>query len=116
MQLHANKIIRYFLYVRFLCNLIRKEKFDFVFQVDHKLTLLIRLLNLNQKFILYFRTGGLNKKFIVRSFNNLHILFTSLFCKNISIISESLSVLLHIPLRKVIILHFWGNFPGISIK
>lgn len=107
--LHSNKIRRYYIYFQFINKIIRKEKFDLIFQVDHKLTLLIRLYNLRQRFILDIRTGDLSGNKLKRKYMNLYILFTSLFYKKVSIISESLRQLLKIPKRKSFVLPLGGE-------
>lgn len=99
-QVQSNKFKNYWNYLKAINKLIRTEKFDLVFQVDHKLTLLVRLCNLYQKFILDIRTGDLSSSKIKRTYFNFYIYFTSLFYKNITVISESLANKLHIPTHK----------------
>jgi len=99
-SLNDNKIKRYWIYLTQINKLIRKENFDVVFQVDHKLTLLVRLCNLQRRFILDIRTGNLNKNRLIRLYYNLYIYFTSLFYKRVTVISESLLKLLKLSKQK----------------
>ena len=107
--IYANKIQRYWVYLKAINKLIREENFDLVFQVDHKFTLPVRLCNLKRKFILDIRTGDLSNSGIKRLYFNLYILFTSLFYTRVTIISESLRSALHIPRRKSIIIPLGGE-------
>lgn len=111
-----NKVKRYWIYLSAINKLIRKEKFDLVFQVDHKLTLLVRLCNLNRKFMLDIRTGDLSHSSIKRSFLNNFILFTSFFYNRISVISEGLRKKLRIPTNKSEILPLGAELRSSSPK
>lgn len=97
---HANKLKRYWVYVRSINRLIRKEKFDLLFLVDCQSSLLIRLSNIFQKTILDIRTGDVQLKENEFSFFNLKIRFTSLFFKRITVISDSLQQALKLPKNK----------------
>jgi len=88
---HENKILRYFKYAWHIRKLVNKEKFDLVFQVDHKFTLWVGAFCLFKKFVLDIRTGDLTENSSMRFLRNMYIRFTTLFYKNISVISLSLS-------------------------
>ena len=113
---HSNKIKRYWLYLISINKLIRGENFDVVFQVDHKLTLLVRLCNLNRKFILDIRTGDLSQSNLKRFYLNLFVSFTSLFYRRVSVISDSLRLLLNISTRKTRIIPLGADKRNCRVK
>ncbi len=98
--LFSNKIKRYWVYLKQVNRIIRKENFDLLIIVDCQASLLIRLCNLFRKAVLDIRTGDvfLGEKYI--STYNLMILFSSLFYKHIIILSENLRQLLRLPTKK----------------
>lgn len=99
-QVHPNKIKRYWIYLNYINKLIRKEKFDILFLVDCQASLLIRLCNLFQKTILDIRTGDVNLKKGKLSFFNIKIWFSALSYKHVSIISNNLRKRLMLPSKK----------------
>jgi len=113
---YKNKIKRYWVYLNAINKLIRNEKFDIVFQVDRKLTLLVRLCNLNRNCILDIRTGDLRAANLMRGYYNYYILFTSLFYKHVSVISASLGALLHIPMTKTTIIPLGAEIQNVGDK
>ncbi len=99
-----NKISRYYGYVKSVCKEIKDGNYDIIIQVDSKATLLIRLFNLRRKIVLDIRTGDLTPKLFKRQWMNVFIWITSLFYRKISVISESLRILLNIPAIKTTII------------
>lgn len=115
-SVHTSKINRYWIYLNTINKLIRENNYDIVFQVDHKLTLIVRLCNLRRKFILDIRTGDLNSSNFKRAFYNSYIYITSLFYRRITIISESLRNLLRIPAYKTTIIPLGAETRNINDK
>lgn len=95
-----SKFLNYLNYAYKTKKLIKKNKIDLVFMVHHKFSLLIRIINLNKKFILDIRTGYLIKNSIKRSIYNFTIILNYLFYKKITIISDGLRKKLNIPNSK----------------
>jgi len=114
--LQTDKIKRYWIYLTTINRLIRDINFDFVFQVDHKMTFLVRLCNLRCRFILDIRTGYLKGSRLKRAYYNAYIYFTSLFYRRVTIISESLRKLLHIPAQKTTIIPLGAEVKNCSDK
>lgn len=98
--IHYNKLKRYWIYVKSINKLIRKENFNILFLVDCQASLLIRLCNMKRKSILDIRTGDIQIKNRKISFFNIKIWFLSYLFKNITIISNSLRESLHLPSEK----------------
>lgn len=102
-KIHASKLISYLNFFFQLYTFLRKEKFDLIFQVDDKFSLLIRILNLFQPFVFDIRTGDLSENKFRSWFKNFQITFTSFFYKHVSVISKSLKEKLKLKKSTVII-------------
>lgn len=113
---HKNKLIRYWVYLRHANQLIRKEKFDLLFLVDCQTSLLVRLCNLFQHAILDIRTGDVRLTTKDFSAANLKIRLTSFLFKRITIISDSLRLVLQLPKNKCQILPLGGEQLNIPDK
>lgn len=90
---------RFILYLNFFYQLncyLRKEKFDLIFQVDDRFSLLVRIINIFQPMILDIRTGDLSTNKFKLFFKNHLITFAAYFYKHCSVISESLGNLLNL--------------------
>lgn len=107
---YANKIRRYLKYISCVCSEIRNNKYDLIFQVDSQATMLIRLLNLRQPMVLDIRTGNLSISSGKRKYKNRLIWFTSLFYKNISVISSRLRDKLKLSQHKTIIIPLGADY------
>lgn len=95
------------------------EKFNLVFHVDAKFTLILRILNLFSPMVLDIRTGNLSDNTFNRFIGNTSIRISSLFYKNVSVITESLREELKISKRKATILPLGGvlhNFDNKSYE
>lgn len=106
---HSNKILRYWIYLKTINRLIRKENFDILFQVDCQGSLLIRLCNIFRKSILDVRTGDVwmdKKNFSVY---DSKVYLTSLFFKRITIISINLATKMSLPIQKCHYLPLGGD-------
>ena len=113
---NSNKIGSFFAYFFRLHLLIKREKFDLIFQVDGKFSILIRLLALSQEMIFDIRTGDLSDNKYKLWFRNMQISFASLFFKNVSIISESLRIKLKVKNNAVEIIPLGGERLPINVK
>lgn len=113
---NSNKISSFFAYFFRLHLLIKREKFDLIFQVDGKFSILIRLLALSQEMIFDIRTGDLSNNKYKLWFRNMQISFVSLFYKNVSIISESLRVLLKLKSKTIKIIPLGGEQLPTNVK
>ena len=111
-----NKLVRYWNYLTTINKLIRQEKFELLFLVDCQGSLMIRLCNLGRKTIMDIRTGFLQNSNMKRKISNSFIWFTSLFFKNLSIISLSLQQKLHIPATKTTIIPLGAETNDIAAK
>jgi len=115
-QMSNNRWNRYFLYIKQINKIIRKEKFDLLFLVDCKGSLFIRLFNMHIPSVMDVRTGDihLGKKWI--SVLNLRILFSTLFFQHITVLSENLRKLLHLPGRKCTVIPLGADILNRSDK
>lgn len=104
-----NKFLRYLKFNYVVSKCLHKKKYDLVFHVYGRFTLLLRLMNLKRKFILDIRTGSLSENRIKRTIKNYKISGTSLFYRRVSIISESLRKKLGVRKSKTIILPLGGE-------
>lgn len=105
----ANKILRYWYYIKAINTLIRKEKYEALFYVDGQATLLIRLCNLFRTSILDIRTGDVWMKSKNNSVYDTKTRLTALFFKRISIISINLARKMNIPTHKCHYLPLGGD-------
>lgn len=78
----------------------RKYKPEILFVTYFNLSFLIAIFCKSKKKILDIRTGSLYPERVIRTFQNLLILFQSFFFNKIVILSESLRVRLKIPIKK----------------
>jgi glycosyltransferase involved in cell wall biosynthesis len=113
---NSNKIRSFFTYFFQLGVLIKREKFDLIFQVDGKLAIIIRLLTIFQTTIFDIRTGDLSDTLFKLWFRNMQISFVSMFYKNVTIISENLRVLLKLKNKTITIIPLGGERLPTSIK
>lgn len=104
-----NILKRYYNYVKALNNVMKRNNYDVVFQIDSQfVTLIVRLINLNQKMVLDIRTGDLSNNWLLRKTRNALISLSSLFYHNVTCVSKGLSEKLHICKSKVTILPLGG--------
>lgn len=115
-NLHKNKLLRYLIFIREFNRFIRSNKFDLIFHVHTKYTLVIRLLNLIKPIVLDIRTGDLSNNNIVRYLKNRKISLIAFFYRHVSVISESLAKEVAIPEQKSFILPLGGEFQDIPTK
>jgi len=105
----SNKIRSFLAYFFQLSLLIKREKFDLIFQVDGKFSILIRLLTLSNTIVFDIRTGDLSDNAFKLWFKNLQISIVSLRYKNVSIISDSLRDLLKLKKKSITIIPLGGE-------
>lgn len=112
-QVYRNKIKRYLFYIHSINKLLRYKKFDLLFIIDCQASLLIRLFNLNCNAILDIRTGNVSNTLKYFQWYNWKIYLSSLFYKQVTIVSESLRKRLNLPQKKCHILPLGGEpFPS----
>lgn len=97
---HPNRLLRYIIFLSRVRSLILKERFDLLFLVDCQVSLPLRLLHIRRRAILDIRTGDVLLKEGKFSWFNAKIRLTSLFFRRITVISDSLREVLHLPVRK----------------
>jgi glycosyltransferase involved in cell wall biosynthesis len=105
----SNKLKSFVAYFFNFSQLLKKEKFDLIFQVDGKFSIIIRLLTLFNTIIFDIRTGDLSDNIYRLWFRNLQITLVSTLYKNVSIISESLRVLLKIKNKSSLVIPLGGE-------
>jgi len=115
-NLHKNKLLRYLIFISELNRFIRSNKYDLIFHVHTKYTLLIRLFNLFQPIVLDIRTGDLSDTKLIRYLKNKEIKLFALLYRHVSVISASLARKMAIPERKSFILPLGGEFQKIPAK
>ena len=107
--LFSNRLKSYILFFAVSKAYIIKEKFDLIFHIDTKFTLLLRILNLCSPMVLDIRSGDLSDKQYKLWLKNKQIAFSSMFYKKVSVISESLSKELKLTAQKTTIIPLGGE-------
>lgn len=95
---------------------IHQEKFDVVFHIKGKFSLIIRLLNISQSMVFDIRTGNLSENSGKRRLKNFFILLNSLLYKNVTIVSESLRKEINLNIQKVLVLPLGGEKMNLPAK
>ena len=104
LKLCKNRIINLLYFSFFAIKLTKKSNYDGIFCVYFNFAFLLGLLTKSKFKVLDIRTGSLSNKLMVKCMANTMILFTSLFFDKVTILSLSLSKLLHIPVSKRVLL------------
>jgi glycosyltransferase involved in cell wall biosynthesis len=108
-SLNSNRIKSFLKYFWHLKLLLLRKKFDLIFHLDSKFTLIIRMLNPFQPMILDIRSGDLSDNRYKLWFRNRQITFVTVFYKNVSVISESLRNVLRLSKKKTVIIPLGGE-------
>lgn len=115
-KMHRNKTLRYIIFIVELYRFVSMNKFDIIFHVHTKFSLLIRLFNLFRPMVLDIRTSDLSNNRFIQRLRNFGITLISWLYPSISIISESLRRKLSICKRKTFILPLGGELQNIPPK
>jgi glycosyltransferase involved in cell wall biosynthesis len=108
-NLTGNRLASYFRFFSSLHDLVSSEKFDLIFHVDARFTILIRLLHLRKRMVLDIRTGNLSGNSIKRKLLNYKIWLSACLYPSVSVITDSLRKTIGIPAKKAAIIPLGGE-------
>jgi glycosyltransferase involved in cell wall biosynthesis len=114
--LNSRKALSFLKYFWNLKLLLNQKKFDLIFHVDSKFTLIIRMLNPFQPMILDIRSGDLSLNKYRLRLKNSQIYIATKFYKGASVISESLRDFLGMSEIKTVIIPLGGEKQLTALK
>ena len=101
---NVNKLYRLLSYFEVIISLSRENQFDIIFTVQFKYSFIIGLFGKSKLKILDIRTGDLSNNNIKRRIKNIFLRFDSMFFEKVTVISQGLSDILSLNIKKTTIL------------